>query len=116
MSDAAKDTPELTSRDGTSKSALPGTSPNSWKAYPECVSCKTASRVHGCSSNVPSRSVPRASAVPALFLDGVKSQIQLFDLILDPEHLEGVEVYVGAGVPGKYNDPCGVILIWTRLP
>ena len=53
---------------------------------------------------------------PALFLDGVKSQIQLFDLILDPEHLEGVEVYVGAGVPGKYNDPCGVILIWTRIP
>lgn len=53
---------------------------------------------------------------PALFLDGVKSQIQLFDLILDPEHLEGVEVYVGAGVPGRYNDPCGAILIWTRIP
>ena len=53
---------------------------------------------------------------PSLFLDGVKSQIRIYDLILDPEHLEGVEVYTGAGVPGRYNDPCGAILVWTRVP
>jgi len=53
---------------------------------------------------------------PSIFMDGVKSQIRLFDLILDPVHLEGIEVYVGAGVPGKFNDPCGAVLIWTRVP
>jgi len=51
---------------------------------------------------------------PALFLDGVKSQIRLYDMILDPMHIEGIEVYVGAGVPGRFNDPCGAILFWTR--
>lgn len=51
---------------------------------------------------------------PALFLDGVKSQIRLYDMILDPSHIEGIEVYVGAGVPGRFNDPCGAILFWTR--
>ncbi len=51
---------------------------------------------------------------PSLYLDGVKSQIRLYDMILDPRHLEGVEVYVGAGVPGQFNDPCGAVLIWTR--
>jgi len=51
---------------------------------------------------------------PALFLDGVKSQIRLYDMILDPMHVEGIEIYVGAGVPGRFNDPCGAILFWTR--
>ncbi len=51
---------------------------------------------------------------PALFLDGVKSQIRLYDMILDPTHLEGMEVYVGAGIPGQFNDSCGAVLIWTK--
>jgi hypothetical protein len=53
---------------------------------------------------------------PALFLDGVRSQIRVYDAIVDPTHLEGIEVYRGATVPGAYNDPCGAILIWTRVP
>lgn len=53
---------------------------------------------------------------PALFLDGVKSQMRLYDLILDPSHVEGLEVYTGATIPGRYNDPCGAVLVWTRVP
>lgn len=53
---------------------------------------------------------------PALFLDGVKSSIRLYDMILDPTHIEGVEVYAGAAIPGRFNDPCGAVLIWTRVP
>ena len=53
---------------------------------------------------------------PALFLDGVKSQIRIYDTILDPAHVEGVEVYTGATIPGRYNDPCGAVLVWTRVP
>ncbi|MCA9739672.1 MAG: carboxypeptidase regulatory-like domain-containing protein [Gemmatimonadota bacterium] len=52
---------------------------------------------------------------PSLFLDGVKSQIRVYDLILDPAHIEGIEVYRG-GVPGRFNDPCGAVLVWTRVP
>ena len=53
---------------------------------------------------------------PALFLDGVKSGIRLYDMIIDPSHVEGVEVYAGAAIPGRFNDPCGAVLIWTRVP
>lgn len=53
---------------------------------------------------------------PALFLDGVKSQIRMYDAILDPSHIEGVEIYTGAAIPGRYNDPCGAVLVWTRVP
>lgn len=53
---------------------------------------------------------------PALFLDGVKSGIRLYDMIIDPSHIEGVEVYAGAAIPGRFNDPCGAVLIWTRVP
>lgn len=53
---------------------------------------------------------------PALYLDGVKSQIRVYDAILDPSHIEGMEVYLGATVPGQYSDPCGAILVWTRVP
>jgi len=51
---------------------------------------------------------------PALFMDGVKSGIRLYDMILDPEHVEGIELYVGSAIPGQFNDSCGAVLIWTR--
>ncbi|HSM03257.1 MAG TPA: carboxypeptidase regulatory-like domain-containing protein [Longimicrobiales bacterium] len=51
---------------------------------------------------------------PALFMDGVKSGIRLYDMILDPTHVEGIELYVGSAIPGQYNDSCGAVLIWTR--
>jgi hypothetical protein len=33
---------------------------------------------------------------------------------LQPQRVEAIEVYGGANAPLRYNDPCGVILIWTR--
>lgn len=52
---------------------------------------------------------------PALWLDGVRSGMRNYDYIR-PDHLEGVEVYTGGGAPGKYNDLCGTVVIWTRVP
>lgn len=51
---------------------------------------------------------------PALFMDGVKSGIRLYDMILDPTHVEGIELYVGSAIPGQFNDSCGAVLVWTR--
>lgn len=53
---------------------------------------------------------------PSLFLDGVKSHVRVMDVHLDPDHVEGLEVYTGAGVPGRFMDACGAILVWTRTP
>jgi hypothetical protein len=51
---------------------------------------------------------------PVLFMDGVKSGIRLYDMILDPTHVEGIELYVGSAIPGQFNDSCGAVLVWTR--
>jgi hypothetical protein len=51
---------------------------------------------------------------PALFMDGVKSGIRLYDMILEPAHIEGIELYVGSAIPGQFNDTCGAVLVWTR--
>jgi hypothetical protein len=47
-------------------------------------------------------------------MDGVKSGIRLYDMILDPTHVEGIELYVGSAIPGQFNDSCGAVLVWTR--
>jgi hypothetical protein len=52
---------------------------------------------------------------PSLWLDGIRSGWRNYDDI-KPDHLEGLEVYTGSGAPGKYNDLCGTVVIWTRLP
>ncbi|UCC25320.1 MAG: carboxypeptidase regulatory-like domain-containing protein [Gemmatimonadales bacterium] len=52
---------------------------------------------------------------PSLWLDGIRSGWRNYDDIR-PDHLEGLEVYTGSGAPGKYNDLCGTVVIWTRLP
>ena len=39
---------------------------------------------------------------------------RLYDMILDPEHVEGIELYVGSAIPGRFNDSCGAVLVWTR--
>lgn len=52
---------------------------------------------------------------PSLWLDGIRSGWRNYDDI-KPDHLEGIEVYTGGGAPGKYNDLCGTVVIWTRLP
>ena len=51
---------------------------------------------------------------PSLWLDGVRSGLRNYDY-LKPDHIEGIEVYTGGGAPGKYNDLCGTVVIWTRL-
>lgn len=52
---------------------------------------------------------------PSLWLDGIRSGLRNYDYIR-PDQIEGVEVYTGGGAPGKYNDLCGTIVIWTRVP
>jgi len=52
---------------------------------------------------------------PSLWLDGIRSGIRNYDYIR-PDHIEGLEVYTGGGAPEKYNDLCGTIVIWTRVP
>jgi hypothetical protein len=50
---------------------------------------------------------------PALFVDDVRSDIGWLQ-DLDPGRVEAMEIYAGANAPLRYNDPCGVILVWTR--
>ena len=52
---------------------------------------------------------------PSMWLDGIRSNIRNYDYIR-PDHIEGLEVYTGGGAPGKYNDLCGTVVIWTRVP
>jgi hypothetical protein len=55
------------------------------------------------------------SCYPPIWLDGIVTSILDMDVI-NPDHIEGMEVYVGARTPLRYNSDCGAILIWTRVP
>ncbi|MFC1661915.1 carboxypeptidase regulatory-like domain-containing protein [Gemmatimonadota bacterium] len=50
---------------------------------------------------------------PKLLIDDVPSEIGWLQNI-PPQRVAGIEVYSGTNAPLRYNDPCGVILIWTR--
>lgn len=52
---------------------------------------------------------------PAVWLDGIRSDRFSYDNI-HPDQLEGAEVYTGGGAPMKYNDLCGTVVMWTRVP
>jgi len=52
---------------------------------------------------------------PAVWLDGVITTVVDLDDI-HPNQVEGLEIYQGAGAPLRYSNPCGAILIWTRVP
>ncbi len=52
---------------------------------------------------------------PTLWLDGARTGLKQYDH-LRAEHIEGVELYTGGSAPGKYNDLCGTVVIWTRVP
>jgi len=52
---------------------------------------------------------------PAFWLDGIRSDRFSYDSI-HPDQLEGAEVYTGGGAPMKYNDLCGTVVMWTRVP
>ena len=57
----------------------------------------------------------RGGCEPSYWIDGVRSTMTSPD-VMRLEELEGVEVYRRAGAPGKFIDPCGTILFWTRVP
>ena len=51
--------------------------------------------------------------IPAVYLDDVPVDAGWLQNI-PPDRVDGMEVFTGANAPLRYNDPCGVILIWTR--
>lgn len=51
--------------------------------------------------------------VPQLMIDDVPSDIGWLEDI-PPHRIAGIEFYGGVNAPLRYNNPCGVILIWTR--
>lgn len=51
--------------------------------------------------------------IPAVYLDDIPVEAGWLHNI-PPDRVEGMEVFTGANAPLRYNDPCGVILIWTR--
>jgi hypothetical protein len=51
--------------------------------------------------------------VPAVYLDDVPVEVGWLQTI-PPDRVEGMEVFTGANAPLRYNNPCGVILVWTR--
>lgn len=60
----------------------------------------------------------RGGCVPAVYLDGMRIGAGSVDLWTDPDELEGIEVYAGAGAPVEYAGPgagCAVVLLWTRF-
>lgn len=52
---------------------------------------------------------------PDVWVDGVLTTIVDLDQF-NPDQVEGLEVYQGAGTPLRYSSPCGAILIWTHVP
>ena len=69
--------------------------------------------------------VHRDGCVPDVYLDGsllggiakasgiYVPRLNDYDIV-SPNVIEGVEIYVGAATPLQYQNPCGVVLIWTR--
>lgn len=57
----------------------------------------------------------RDGCEPSYWIDGVRSTMITPD-VMRLDELEGVEIYRRAGAPGKFIDPCGTILFWTRVP
>lgn len=55
------------------------------------------------------------SCYPTVWMDGIATDMRDLDMV-SPDHLEGLEVYVGARTPLRFNSDCGAILIWTYLP
>ena len=51
--------------------------------------------------------------IPAVYMDDIPVEVGWLNSV-SPERVEGMEVFTGANAPLRYNDPCGVILLWTR--
>lgn len=59
------------------------------------------------------------SCVPKLYIDGVASyEGTSLDLLLQPDDIEGIEIYTTATTPAQYSrmGGCGVLVVWTRVP
>ena len=65
--------------------------------------------------SVTDASVDWGGCEPAFWIDGVRSTMITPD-VMRLDEIEGVEIYRRAGAPGKFVDPCGTILFWTRVP
>ena len=59
----------------------------------------------------------RGQCRPGIWLDGMKvSNVDSIDQLLSPHDVEAVEVYHGWELPVEFGvDPCGGVLIWTRM-
>lgn len=54
---------------------------------------------------------------PLLVLDGFRlsSPAPKIDELVHPNDVEAIELYPGShGAPGRFLNPCGVIMIWTK--
>jgi len=45
--------------------------------------------------------------------DGTENKVDAFDIV-EPQLIEGIEVYTGSTAPLQYQNSCGVILVWTK--
>jgi hypothetical protein len=54
-----------------------------------------------------------SGCVPLVYMDDIPVDVGWLENVL-PSRVAGLEIYSGAGTPIQYNDPCGVILVWTR--
>lgn len=51
--------------------------------------------------------------IPRVLIDDIPADPGWLEDI-SPQRVDGMEVYTGANAPLRYNNPCGVILVWTR--
>lgn len=55
----------------------------------------------------------RDGCLPDVWLDGVRSTLRSFDMMRADE-IAGIEIYTGGTAPGKFNDLCGTVAVWTK--
>jgi Carboxypeptidase regulatory-like domain/TonB-dependent Receptor Plug Domain len=58
----------------------------------------------------------RSACWSALYLNGMRVDSNAIDT-LDPDDIEGIEVYTGAAIPPQFNgvdSACGVVAVWLR--
>lgn len=64
--------------------------------------------------------VGRGNCQPSLYIDGVLMRTVAaweLDHVLQPDHLEGLEVYSASQTPGQFlAGRCGTIVAWTHTP
>lgn len=64
--------------------------------------------------------VGRGNCHPSLYVDGVLMRTasgSQIDQVLEPDHLEGLEVYSASQTPGRFlAGRCGTIVAWTHTP